>query len=229
MSNTEIESKLFLLAIYSNNFINTVQTTIIIATFLISPYQTMTVLLIASPPFCVKLNKEDIFKLQCNLCVLYIKIKIKIKQTIVFKLRFLKSPSYKDDSDESCYLNLKIHRSFAKIAIHLYVFYKDITFNRKPNFVLFLDNMNQNVASSLERKKSKSFRDFPVKDSWEFPRIFRKIVTWVKPLFSPCRCEWSFLLADVSMPILGFSLPSLSASGCSWFLPFRCFNRGNDT
>ena len=159
MSNTEIESKLFLLAIYSNNFINTVQTTIIIATFLISPYQTMTVLLIASPPFCVKLNKEDIFKLQCNLCVLYIKIKIKIKQTIVFKLRFLKSPSYKDDSDESCYLNLKIHRSFATIAIHLYVIYKDITFNRKPNFVLFLDNMNQNVASSLERKKSKSFKD----------------------------------------------------------------------
>jgi len=84
---------------------------------------------------------------------------IKIKQPIVFKLRFLKSPSYKDDSDESCYLNLKIHRSFATIAIHLYIIYKNITVNRKPNFVLFLDNLNQNVASSLERNKSKSFKD----------------------------------------------------------------------
>ena len=151
----EFESNLSVLAKYKNNFINTVRGTITIATALVMPYQTMTMLLMARPPLCVKLNKADILKLQCKLCVL----NIKIKPPIFFKSRFLKSPSYKDNSDESCYLNLKIHRKPATIALHLYVDYKNITFKGKPYFVLFLDNLKQNVASSLERKKSKSFKD----------------------------------------------------------------------
>ena len=92
---------------------------------------------------------------------------IRIKQPIVFKLEFFKSPSYKDDSDKSCSLNLKIHPSFAKIAIHLFVIYINTTFNGKPGFILFLDNLEQTVASSLERNKSKSFKDI-VKNFWKF-------------------------------------------------------------
>jgi hypothetical protein len=151
----EIDLNLSFLAKYNNNFINIVLVTIIIATARVLPYQTMTMLLMARPPFCVRLNKEDIFKLQCKLCVPC----IKIEPLIIFKSRFLKSQSYKDNSDESRFSNLKIHRNPATIAVHLYVNYKNITFNGKPEFVLFLDNLNKNIASSLERNKSKSLED----------------------------------------------------------------------
>ena len=35
------------------------------------------------------------------------------------------------------------------------------------------------VTRNSWEKLSTFSPDFPVKDSWEFPRIFRKIVTWV--------------------------------------------------
>jgi len=129
--------------------------TIIIATALVLPNQTMTILLMASPPFCVRLIKEDIFKLQCKLCV----PSIKIEPLIIFNSRFLTSQSYKDNSDESHLSNLKIRRNPATTAVHLYINYKNITFNSKPEFVLLLDNLNKNIASSLECNKSKSLED----------------------------------------------------------------------
>ena len=69
------------------------------------------------------------------------------------------SQSYKDNSDESHPSNLKIRRNPATTAVHLYVNYKNVTFNVKPEFVLLMDNLNKNIASSLERNKSKSLED----------------------------------------------------------------------
>ena len=106
----------------------------------------MTMLLMARPPFCVRLNKEDIFKLQCKLCVPC----IKIEPLIIFKSRFLKSQSYKDNSDESRFSNLKIHRNPATIALHLYVNYKNITFNGKPEFVLEMSDKMITVPMEVE-------------------------------------------------------------------------------
>ena len=81
-----MEPKLFFLAMYSTNFTNTTRWTIIIATTItkISPHQTMTTLHKASHPFCRDLEKENLCKLQCKLCSVY----IRIKQAIVFKLEF---------------------------------------------------------------------------------------------------------------------------------------------
>jgi len=76
----------------------------------------------------------------------------------VFKLEFKKSPSYKDDSNESCNLNLKKHPSVAIIATH-YFFYIKVTFNEKTGLFLFLDNLEQTVASYRERNKIKSYKD----------------------------------------------------------------------
>ena len=95
-----MKPKLFFLAMYS---INAARWAIIIATTTtkVSPYQTMMSLQKASQPFCVNLKKKNLHKLHCELVSFY----IRIKQTIVFKLEFFKSPSYKDDSDELCKLN----------------------------------------------------------------------------------------------------------------------------
>ena len=129
--------------------------TIIIATARVLPYQTMAMLLMASPPFFVRRDKEYIFKLLCKLCVPF----IKIEQLIIFTSGFLRCQSHKDNSDESRFSNLKIHRNPETFALHLYVNHKNITFNGKPEFVLLLDNLNKNIASSLERNKSKSLED----------------------------------------------------------------------
>ena len=136
---------------------NIVLVTIITATSLVLPNQTMTMLLVASPPFFVRLNNEYIFnfKLQCKICVPI----VKIVQLIIFKSRFLTSQSFKDNSDESQPSNLKICRNPATTAVHLYVNYKNITSNVKPEFVLLMANLNKNLASSLERNKSKSLED----------------------------------------------------------------------
>ena len=79
----EIEPKLFLLAIYSNNFTDTAWLAIIIATTItkVSPYQTVTSPHKASQPFCVDLKKENLYGLQCKLR----SINISIKQLAVFQ------------------------------------------------------------------------------------------------------------------------------------------------
>ena len=96
----KMKPKLFYIAMYSINLTDAARRAIIIATTTTkaSPYQTMTSLHKASQPFCVDLKKENLHKLQCKLCFLY----SRIKQPIVFKLKFLNSPSYKNDFDESC-------------------------------------------------------------------------------------------------------------------------------
>ena len=44
----------------------------------------------------------------------------------------------------------------------------------------FLGPGSSELVTRNSREKLSTFSpDFPVKDSWEFPRIFRKIVTWV--------------------------------------------------
>jgi len=45
------------------------------------------------------------------------------------------------------------------------------------------------VTRNSWEKLSTFLPDFPVKDSWEFPRIFRKIVTWEAPLLSSTHDE----------------------------------------
>ena len=83
-----IEPKLFFLAIYSINFTDSERLAIIIATTItkVSPYQTMTLLHKASQTFCLDLEKENLRKLQCKPCF----FTFRIKQPIVFKLRFLR-------------------------------------------------------------------------------------------------------------------------------------------
>ena len=162
----EFKSNLILF-VEHNNFKNFVLFTIIIAIALSSPNQTMTILLMASPPFCVRLKREDIFNLQCKPCVPIIKIEL----LIIVKSRFLISQSYKDNFDESHPSNLKILRNPALYAVHLYVNYKNITLTGKTELVLLLDNLNKDLASSLERNKSKSLED-----------IFNKFVSLVQKI-----------------------------------------------
>ena len=100
---------------------------------------TRTTFIAATVPYQVESKKENLCRSQCKLFSFH----IRVKQPTVFKLEFKKSPSYKDDSNESCNLNLKIHLSVAIIAIHPVLIYINITFYVKPGFFLFLDNLEQ--------------------------------------------------------------------------------------
>ena len=150
----EPESNL-ILTVKRNNFKNLALFKIIIAITLTSPNQTMTKLLTDRPPFCVRLKREDIFNLQCKLCVPI----IKFESLPIVKSRFLKSQSHQDNFDESLSPNLKILLIPALYAVHLYVNNKNITFTGKTEPFILLDSLNKNLASSLERIKSKSLED----------------------------------------------------------------------
>ena len=101
--------KLFFLTIYSSIFTDAKRWVIIIATptTKVLPNQNVTSPCKASQPFCVESKKGKSCRLQCKLLHFH----IRGKQPILFTLNFIKSPSSKDDSNESRNLSLIIHPS----------------------------------------------------------------------------------------------------------------------
>ena len=107
----------------------------------VSPYQTMKSLHKASQPFCVDLKKKNLCKLLCRLVSFY----IRIKQIIVLKLEFFKSPSYKDDFDELCKFNtieiMKILKVYSRQIRLIPVTRRKFTDSIQKNSVLALTTL----------------------------------------------------------------------------------------
>ena len=143
---------LFFLAIYSFIVTGASWRVIIIATpaTQVLPNQTVMSPFKASQPFCVESKKGNSSILQRKLHHFH----IRGKQSIVFKLIFIWSPSPEDDSDEP--RNLKPNNSpcVETKATNLNTHF-NITFYKKTGLFLYLDNLEQSVASYRGRTKVK--------------------------------------------------------------------------
>ena len=135
---------LFFLGIYSFIVTGPSRRVIIIATpaTQVSTNQTVMSPFKAIQPFCVESKKGNSSILQRKLHHLH----IRGKQSIVFKLIFVWSPSSEDDSNEP--FNLKIINSpcFETKATNFNKAHIDITFYKKIG-LLYPDNLEQTVAS----------------------------------------------------------------------------------
>ena len=133
------------LAMYSFIVIFAPRRGIIIATpaTQVLPNHTIMLPFVLNQPFCSKLKKGMLKIRQRKLRQLQIRGKKSIVSTIIF----VQNPSLEDDSDEPRNLKLSNSPRYETKATNLDITHFNITFYKKIGLYLYLDNLEQTVAS----------------------------------------------------------------------------------
>ena len=148
---------LYFLVMYSFIVTGALRWGIIIATSAtqVLPNHTNLLPLMLNQPFCSESKKGISSIWQRKLSQSHIRVKKSIVSTIIF----VRNPSLEDDSDEPRNLKLSNSPRYETKATNSDITHCNITFYKKIGLFLYLDNLEQTVASYRGQTKVKFLRD----------------------------------------------------------------------
>ena len=136
---------LYFLAMYSLFTTGTAWRCIIIASsaVLAMPNHTYLLQLMLSQPFCSELKKRISIILHRKLSESH----IRVMNSIISIIIFVRNPSLEDDSDETHNLKLSNSPCYESRTTNFVIFHFNITVYKKVGLSLYPDNLEQTVAS----------------------------------------------------------------------------------
>ena len=148
---------LYFLAMNSLIITGTPRRCIIIASSaaLVLPNHTYLFQFMLTQPFCSELKKGISIISQRKLSQFHIRVKVSIVSTVIF----VRNPSLEDDSDETCNLKLSNSPCYESRTTNFDIIHLNITFYKKVGLFLYLDNLEQTVASYRGRTRIKFSRN----------------------------------------------------------------------